>query len=452
MASLTFHIYTYGCQMNERDSDAIASLLAHHGYRPAAREASADVVIVNTCTVRERAERKAMGRLASLIAGKKRPTQWVGVAGCVAQRLGPAILDALPGLDFSIGTRSLHRLPSVLERLSAGQRPIIETHQEGGCEDSWTGHFQCGISAFVNILFGCNRACSYCVVPHVRGPEWSRPAAAIVQEVQSLAARGVREVTLLGQSVLSYGRSNPVWADAPPSPRGFVEAMPRLLEAVSGVPGIERIRFTAGHPSGCTAELACAMAELSPVCEHIHLPLQSGSDRILADMRRGYSCAEYREAVRRLRAAIPELAVTTDIIVGYPGETVHDFEQTRHVMDEIGFDNAFIFKYSPRPHTEAAQRPDDVSPAEKRRRHATLLADQERRSRALYQRCVGQTVDVLVEGTSPRNPRRWTGRTRANRIVVFEPTDGLRPGDRVAVRIERATAHTLGGVVIGRSD
>jgi tRNA-2-methylthio-N6-dimethylallyladenosine synthase len=445
-----FYIRTYGCQMNERDSDAAAALLARHGHAPAADEEDADLVMVNTCSVRGKAEDKALGKLGLLVAGKaKRPGRLVGAMGCMAQRLGRSILEELPGLDFSIGTHRLAALPSVLEQAAAGRGPAIETGDGTPGGDEWCGHFRPGISAFVNILLGCDRACAYCVVPQVRGREWSRPGESVVAEIRSLAATGVREVTLLGQSVMSYGRSGAVWPDGRASALGFREPMPRLLEAVNGIEGIERIRFTSGHPSGCTPELVRAMAELPAVCEHLHLPLQSGCDRILQLMRRGYMADDYRQAVCRLRSAVPGLALTTDIIVGFPTESGEEFDRTRQLMDEIGFDNAFIFKYSPRPDTAAAGWPDDVSVAEKARRNRMLLDEQNRRCLAINQAHVGRTVEVLAEGVSLRNAERWAGRTRTNKIVVFEPVPGLSPGDRVQVAVKRAWAQTLQGVVTG---
>ncbi|MDI6775029.1 MAG: tRNA (N6-isopentenyl adenosine(37)-C2)-methylthiotransferase MiaB [Verrucomicrobiota bacterium] len=447
---MKFHIKTYGCQMNERDSNAAAALLERHGHAPADAEREADVVIVNTCSVRGKAEDKARGKLGLLIAGKTgRRGRLVGAMGCMAQRLGPAILEEVPGLDFAVGTHRLAALPFVLERAAAGRGPASDTAEDRPGRDKRRRHFRPGISAFVNILLGCNRACSYCVVPQVRGREWSRTVSNVVEEVRALAAAGVREVTLLGQSVMSYGRANAVCPDGCPSARGYTEPLPRLLEAVNAVAGIERIRFASGHPSGCAPELARAMAELPAVCEHLHLPLQSGCDRILAGMRRGYSAEDYRQAIRRLRAAVPGIAVTTDIIVGYPTETAEEFEQTRRFMDEIGFDNAFIFKYSPRPGTPAAEEADDAPAAEKRRRNQTLLDDQNRRNLAIHRALVGRQLEALVEGVSPRNERRWTGRTRTNKVVVFEPVPGLAPGSLVNVEIRQAWAQTLFGVVAG---
>ena len=449
---MRFSVRTYGCQMNQRDSEAVDAMLTHHGYVPADAEADADVVIVNTCSIREKAEDKALGKLGLMVATKRdRPARIVGVIGCMVQRLQGTLFERVPGLDFAVGTHRLAALPGVLERVLAGERAVLDAAADGlrgGGAPS--GHTDTGAAAFVNILYGCDRRCTYCVVPNVRGSEWSRPAGEILEEVRGLTARGVREVTLLGQSVMAYGQRTAAWPEGSCSPRGYSEPLSRLLEAVGGVAGVARVRFTSGHPSGCTAELARAMAELPAVCEHLHLPLQSGSDRILGLMRRGYTADGFRCAVTRLRDAMPGFAVTTDVIVGFPSESREEFERTRAFMDEIGFDNAFIFKYSPRPDTPASAMTDDVSEDEKMRRNRELLADQDRRGLSLNGALVGSDVEVLVEGVSRRNSARWTGRTRTNKIVVFEPRPGLAPGDLGTVRVERAMAQTLYGTVLDR--
>lgn len=439
------YVKTYGCQMNERDSEGVSALLASRGFALAAGEDDADVIVVNTCSVREKAEGKALGKLHFLVSLKReRPGLLVGAIGCMVQRLGPAILERVRGLDFAAGTQRLAALPGLIEQAAAGGGPAVDVGAGSGLDGGGLGHLEGAVSAFVNILYGCNRRCSYCIVPAVRGPERSRPAAEVVREVESLARAGVREVTLLGQSVMSYGRLDDVWgANAPPS--RYAEPLPRLLEAVSRVPGIRRVRFTSGHPSGCTEELARAMAELPGVCAHLHLPLQSASDRILGLMRRGYTADGYRAAAARLRAAMPRFALTTDIIVGFPSETAEDFERTRLFMDEMEFDNAFIFKYSPRSGTPAAAWTDDVTPEEKRRRNHVLLVDQDRRGLAIHERLIGSDEEVLVEGLSLRNPARWSGRTSTNKIVAFENTVGAARGDLLAVRVEQVFPQTLVG-------
>ncbi len=441
-------VLTYGCQMNERDSEAVSALLAARGYERAVSEAEADVVVVNTCSVRGKAEAKALGKLGLLAAAARRQgrPRAVGAMGCMVQRLGPRLLDKVPLLDFGVGTHALSRLPAVLEQVLAGAGPVVEIGEDDD-PDQLAGHLPGGISAFVNVLLGCNRRCTYCIVPTVRGAEWSRPAASVVREVERLAAGGVREVTLLGQSVMSYGRSGAVWEEGIRSPLGLTEAFPRLLEAVAAVPGILRVRFTSGHPSGCTDELARVMAAVPAVCEHLHLPVQSGSDAVLARMRRGYDTQAYRRAVERLRLQVPTVALTTDIIVGFPGETEADFEATHAFMEEMAFDSAFIFKYSPRTGTPAATWDDDVPDEEKQRRNRVLLDDQDRRAARHRAALHGQSVEVLAEGPSTRNAARWSGRTRRNRTAVFEPPPGVEPGRELRLRVEWSTAQTLYGVV-----
>ena len=379
---MKFHLHTYGCQMNVRDSEAVEAMLLAAGHVKARGESDAELVIVNSCTVRQKAENKALGKVGYLCStGKK-----VGLMGCVVSRLGEeAVLKQFPKLDFCVRPGRLVDIPYVAQ----GQDPLA-------------AHPAVGFSAFVTVMTGCDNCCSYCIVPKTRGHEYSRPAGDVVREVECLAKRGVKEVTLLGQSVLRY--------------KGF----PELLRRLQDVGGIERIRFTSAHPRGCTDELLAAYRDCSKVCRHLHLPVQSGSDRILGEMGRRYTREEYLAAVRKLRDFDPEFALTTDVIVGYPGETEEDFEATRSLMEAAGFDNAFVFKYSPRPGTRSAEREDDVPVAEKERRDQILLADQEIRGLRRNQALVGTVREVLVEGPSKRNPARWSGRDSGNRIVVWD--------------------------------
>ncbi len=439
---MKFIVHTYGCQMNVRESEAVEALLLAAGHEKAASEAEAELVVVNSCTVRQKAEEKAIGKAGNLIAAKK----ITGLMGCAVKRLGADVFKKLPKLDFAVGPRAFGLIPQIVAK---GAYPALELGDDlvpGGLE----AHTEAkGFQAFVTILVGCDNRCSYCIVPDVRGHEYSRPAREIVAEVRALAAHGVKEVCLLGQSVLRYGVRNPAWdATDTPSPGGYTEAFPRLLEAVASIPGIERVRFTSAHPRGCTDELVRVYREFPQVCRHLHLPVQSGSDRLLAEMGRRYTRAEYLAAVAKLRALDPEFAVTTDVIVGYPGETEADFEATRSLMEEAGFDNAFIFKYSPRPGTRSAQLPDDVPTAEKERRDQILLADQERRGQARNEKLVGTVRDVLAEGPSKRNANRWSGRDGGNRIVVWDRAadeGAIPPGTRVRVRILEAHPQTLIG-------
>lgn len=443
---MNFYIKTYGCQMNERDSEAVSALLARHDYSHVDDESEAEIVIVNTCSVRGKAEHKALGKLGLLVAGKHDYScRIVGAMGCMVQRLKSDIFEKVPGLDFAIGTHSLSRLPGVLDLVLTGSGHILDAGESEERFDDLCGHMTGSTSTFVNILLGCDRKCTYCVVPHVRGKEWSRPADRIVEEIKRFVSDGGMEVTLLGQSVMSYGRRNGVWPDDYVSARGFKEPLSRLLEAAGEIEGLKRIRFTSSHPSGCTRELARAVAELQAVCEHLHLPFQSGSDRILKMMRRGYTTDDYRRAVELFREAVPGIAITTDVIVGFPSETIEDFEMTRRFMEEIGFDNSFIFKYSSRPDTHAVEWDDDVPADEKMRRNKVLLTEQDTRGLAINRTLIGNIVEVLVEGVSLRNSSRWSGRTRTNKIVVFEPVAGMTSGDLVSVRIERAMAQTLYG-------
>jgi tRNA-2-methylthio-N6-dimethylallyladenosine synthase len=437
--------------MNERDSEAIGALLVRHGYTLTDDEAAADVILVNTCSVRGKAEDKALGKLRLMGVEKRgRPGLVVGAVGCMIQRIGAAALTRVKGLDFAVGTHRLSSLPAIIDAVRAGRGPIVDVGEEEAEPEALSGHRDGEVLAYVNILLGCDRHCAYCIVPTVRGREWSRPADSVLREVRALAEQGVRDVTLLGQSVMSYGRVNPVWdGSRVESPGGFTEPLPRLLEAVSAVPGIRRVRFTSGHPSGCTDELARAMGEVAGVCDHLHLPVQSGSNRMLKAMRRGYTAETYLAAVGRLRQAVPTLALTTDVIVGFPGETEEDFEQTRALMEAAEFDNAFIFKYSPREGTPAATLDDDVTASEKLRRNHLLLADQDRRSERLNARLVGSVAEVLAEGPSLRNRERWAGRTTTSKIVIFAPRPDQEPGDIVRVRLERVAPQTLYGSVIG---
>ena len=452
--------------MNVRDSEAVEALLLAAGHEKAVGEADADLVIVNSCTVRQKAEEKAVGKAGYLCSTGK----VVGLMGCAVKRMGEQVFARLPKLDFAVGPRRFGLIPRLLDRIAAGERRILEVGDDDvplGL-DAHPDIARAGTSAqfqsYVTVLLGCDNRCSYCIVPDVRGHEYSRPAREVIAEVRCLAERGVKEVCLLGQSVLRYGVRNRAWAEDEPNPHGYTEAFPRLLAALNEIPCLERIRFTSAHPKGCTDELVRVYRECPKVCRHLHLPVQSGSDRILAEMGRHYTRAEYLAAVGRLRAFDPEFAVTTDVIVGYPGETEADFEATRSLMEEAEFDNAFVFKYSPRPGTRSAALEDDVPTAEKERRNQLLLADQETRGLRRNEALVGTVREVMVEGPSKRNRARWSGRDSGNRIVVWDiggadttkPTqsgDGLRPSQKIGtllrVKITEAHPQILVGTPIG---
>ena len=436
--------------MNVRDSDAVAAMLIAAGHQQAVNENDADLIIVNSCSVRGKAEDKAIGKLGILCSAKhKRPGRKVGLMGCMAQRLGTDIFQKIPLLDFSVGTRRCGAITNLVKRVETGETNIFEISSPEATPDVPDSHNETGHSAFVTILLGCNRRCAYCIVPDVRGPEFNRPASEIIAEIKTLTRHGIREVTLLGQSVFRYGDMDKVWNENDPvSPGGFTEPFSRLLEAVAAIPGIKRIRFTSGHPTGCTDELVRAMSSLPQVCHHLHLPVQSGSDRILKAMRRGYTRAGYLDAIQRLRIAMPDFAITSDVIVGFPGESVDDFEETRSLMEIAGFDNTFIFKYSPRPGTPAAEMNDDVCDDEKRRRNQVLLADQDKLGQLNNEALIGSIQEVLVDGPSLRNAERWAGRTPGNKIAVFTPTDSLKPGTLAKVRIIKAAPQTLYGELI----
>ena len=433
---MKFWIHTYGCQMNVRDSEAVEALLEAAGHVKASGEEEADVVIVNSCTVRQKAEEKAIGKSGYLCSTGK----VVGLMGCAVKRLGADVFKRLPKLSFAVGPRRFGLIPKIL---ADGEYPRLEL---GGDDvpdgldahpvTARSGTFA-AVQSYVTVMVGCDNRCSYCIVPDVRGHEYCRPADEIVAEVRCLAGRGVREVCLLGQSVLRYR-----------SPDGT--KFPALLRRLQEIDGLARIRFTSAHPNGCDDELLAAYRDCPKVCRHIHLPVQSGSDRILADMGRRYTRAEYLSAVARMRGFDPEFAVTTDVIVGYPGETEKDFEATRSLLDEAGMDNSFVFKYSPRPGTRAAAKPDDVPQEEKERRDQVLLADQERRGLERNSRLVGTVREVMVEGPSKRNKSRLAGRDSGNRIVVWDGADApsAEIGSLVSLRIAEAHPQILVGAPV----
>ena len=427
---MKFLVHTYGCQMNVRDSEAVEAMLIAAGHEKVENEQDAELVIVNSCTVRQKAEEKAIGKAGNLIAAKK----VTGLMGCAVKRLGADVFKKLPHLDFAVAPRSAGLIPRIV---AEGRYPRLELGDDL-IPEALAAHSASGFQAFVTVLLGCDNRCSYCIVPDVRGHEYSRPAAEVIAEVEALARRGVKEVCLLGQSVLRYGVRNPAWPDE----KG--EAFPRLLRSLAKIDGIERIRFTSAHPKGCTDELVEVFRTEPKVCRHLHLPVQSGSDRILAEMGRHYTRAEYLAAIRKLRDFDPAFAITTDVIVGYPGETEEDFEATRSLMDEAGFDNSFIFKYSPRPGTRSALLADDVSVEEKERRNQVLLADQQRRGLERNSRLVGTVREVLVEGPSKRNPDRLSGRDGGNRIVVWDSSDAPI-GSKVSILVTDAHAQILVG-------
>ena len=443
---MKFVIHTYGCQMNVRDSEAVEALMVAAGHEAAKNEAEAELVIINSCTVRQKAEEKAVGKAGNMIAAGK----IVGLMGCAVKRMGEDVFKRLPRLDFAVGPRMFGMIPQIVtsmgkgtQRLFLGDDNAVPEGMDAHPLVRRSGTFA-EVQSYVTVLLGCDNRCSYCIVPDVRGHEYSRPGREVVAEIKCLAERGVKEVCLLGQSVLRYGMRNDAWpGETVPKGGAFV----KLLRELDEIEGLERIRFTSAHPAGCSEELVAVYRDCPKVCRHLHLPVQSGSDRILKEMGRRYTRDEYIAAVRRLRELDGEFALTTDVIVGYPGETQEDFEATRSLMDEAGFDNAFIFKYSPRPGTRSAALADDVPKSEKERRDQVLLEDQERRGLERNSRLVGSVREVMVEGPSKRNPLRWSGRDGGNRIVVWDRCGDEQIGQLRQIRITEAHAQTLIGAI-----
>ena len=441
------HIKTYGCQMNERDSESVAAQLVSRGYELTEDETSADVVLLNTCSVRDLAEQKAVGKMQAVAgkARKHRPSQVLGFLGCMAQSRGEELVRDVPGVRLVVGTQKAHRTGEHLESLLAGRVvSIVDTAEEEGSQSQVSEHLEAGVgaarravTAFVSIMQGCNQHCTFCIVPFTRGRERSRSIGEIVDEVRVLVARGVREVTLLGQIVTSYGRREyPVVNGR----SGFVQ----VLDALHELEGLERIRFTSPHPKGYGEDLVEAYGRLPKLVESAHLPLQSGSDRVLKAMHRGYTRARYEELVMRLRTVQPGMGITTDIIVGFPGETESEFEETMDLCRAVRFDNAFVFKYSPRRDTPASVMEGALSQEVIEDRHRRLLDVINEIGKERYEALVGRRMPILVEGRSRRNAERHEGRTRCNKIVVF-PGNDRHVGQVMDIRVERCGTFTLYG-------
>ena len=436
--------------MNERDSEAVAAMLRARGYRMVESEDDCDILLLNTCSVRDAAEQKAIGKAGySLHRKKGNPDFVLGILGCMAQNRGAELLDRLPDVDLIIGTQKFHRVPDYLDNLRAARsagvpvgRAIIDTDEEAGSQNTIRDHDESPdrkVCAFVSIQQGCNMDCSFCSVPTTRGDERSRPMDDIVRECEEVVARGAREVMLLGQIVTSYGRR-----DYPHT--GGVTPFVQLLERVNAIPGLERIRFTSPHPRGFREDLAEAFARMPKLGEHVHLPVQSGSDAVLKAMRRPYSRERYLEIVRMLRAAKPSMAFSTDIIVGFPGETELDFQATLDLCREVDYDMAYIFKYSVRTGTPAATMPGQVPEEVREERNRILLEELGKGSLRRAQSLVGSVQEVLVEGPD-KTLQRFMGRTRGNRATVFEAAPRL-VGSLVQVEVTRASVSTLYGNLV----
>ena len=427
-----YHVTTFGCQMNEHDSERMKGMLESLGYREATARAEADLILFNTCSIRESADSRFVAHLGEAKRLKhERPERIVGVGGCWAQSVKEEVFERFPFVDVAFGPGQVHRLAEFLTSESLTAQGFFEFE---GFTGRLPAHRERPFQGWVQISVGCNCRCSYCIVPSTRGREVSRPFDELVAEVRAMAAEGVREVTLLGQNVNSYGR------DLRPTRTSFAE----LLHALDAVEGIERIRYTSPHPKDMREDVIRSHANLRTVCEHIHLPLQSGSTRILKAMRRTYDRERYLDRVALIREHVPDVSLTTDIIVGFPGETEEDFEQTLSLVEQVRYDSAFTFLFSPRRGTDAAAITEGLVPHPvKVQRMERLLEAVQRHARERAQRFVGRDLEVLVEGPSRNDPSRLRGRTRHNKVVNFAGLSS--PGELTQVRIDSATSQTLAG-------
>ncbi len=441
--------------MNERDSEAVAALLRARGYTIVDSEVDADTVLLNTCAVRDQAEQKAIGKAGYLLARKRNNSDFkVGILGCMAQNRGNELIDKLPDLDLLVGTQKFHRVPEMLDQIiqrenALGPKPqtLVDLEKEEGSQNTIREHFefnnkpQTQISAFVSIMQGCNMRCTFCIVPKTRGDERSRPIGDIVEECDQLASKGTREVTLLGQIVTSYGRREIPFRNGK-SP--FVQ----LIEAVAQVPGIDRIRFTSPHPRGFKKDLIEAFRDIPQLMPQCHLPVQSGSDHVLKRMNRPYSRERYMQIIDDLRAVNPDMFFSTDVIVGFPGETEEDFQQTVHLFNEVRYDMAFIFKYSVRSGTVSAEdMEDNVPQGVKEQRNQVLLDILQQHSRARNDSLVGSEQEVLIEQPAKRGEGLYQGRTPGNRKVILSATDRLL-GQILPVRITESSVSILKGELV----
>ena len=427
------YIKTYGCQMNEYDSEAMAGILHQSGFELTSDMEKADLVIINTCYVREKVKHKIFSFLGELKKIKKeKPHLILGVGGCLAQKDPHQIQKRAPYVDIIWGTSNLHRLPELLKFAREGKHPVVKVEQEV-LPDELPILRGRKFSAYIPVIRGCNNFCSYCNVPYVRGREKSRPVESILKEVKRAAGEGCKEVILLGQNVNSYGKDLPERVD-------FAD----LLRKVNEIEGLNRIRFITSHPKDLSDKLILAIAELDKVCEHLHLPLQAGSNRILKLMRRGYTREDYLELVRKVRTLVPDISLTTDLIVGFPGETEEDFQDTLWMVEKVRFDGAFTFEYSPVPGTRASELENQISDSVKRRRLRELIEVQQKITEEKNKFWVGRKVEALVEGEAKKNPGMVEGRTRHNKIVIFAGDKSLI-GKLVQVRVVTSGCWALKG-------
>lgn len=431
-----YMILTYGCQMNENDSERLAGQLRALNYREAGTLDDADVILLNTCCVRESAEKKIFGKIGELKRLKAaNPNLIIGVTGCLAQKDKDKLFKRAPHIDLVLGTHNVHKLGEVIGEITGARGRVMAVWDQAErlSPDVPTVR-KAGVAAWVPIMYGCNNFCTYCIVPYVRGRERSRPLADIVAEITDLGREGFREITLLGQNVNSYGKDTPGQAD-------FAD----LLQAVGAVPTIERVRYMTSHPRDMNIKAIEVIKSSRKVCEHFHLPIQAGCDEILARMNRGYTTADYRRLVAEIRRAIPGSSLTTDIIVGFPGESEEMFEETLAFIKEIRFDAAFTFLYSPRSGTPAATMDNQVPAATKKERLQRLMAAQNDVSLAINQKLIGSRQEVLVEGDSKNDANKFMGRTRTNKIVIWEKSGREAVGDLVDLSITAAQTWILKG-------
>jgi len=437
MSTKKVFIRTFGCQMNEYDSDKMADVLrANAGYETVADPNQADLILFNTCSVREKAQEKVLSDLGR-VKHLKRKGVLIGVGGCVASQEGAAIVERAPYVDIVFGPQTLHRLPQLIERRQTLGRPQVDiSFPEIEKFDNLPPARVEGASAFVSIMEGCSKYCSYCVVPYTRGEEVSRPLDDVMAEVVGLVEQGVKEITLLGQNVNAYRGAMGDGSE--------IADFALLIECVAELPGLQRIRFTTSHPKEFTQRLIDVYERVPQLVSHLHLPVQHGSDRILAAMKRGYSVLEYKSTVRKLRRVRPDISLSSDFIVGFPGETAADFEQLMRLVEDVNFDSSFSFIFSARPGTPAAALHDDTPPAEKLARLQRLQAQLETQARAISQSRVGTRQCILVEGPSRKDPGELMGRTACNRIVNFKGP-ALLTGQMIDVTITQALPHSLRG-------
>jgi tRNA-2-methylthio-N6-dimethylallyladenosine synthase len=431
------HLITYGCQMNEYDSERVAGLLRARDYELTADETDADVILLNTCAIREKAEEKVFSKLGELKRLKaRRPDVVIGVMGCMAQLQQQAVLERAPIVDLVFGSPAIARVGELVERARRERAPVLDTAEAPLVKITAKPPTADRLKAFVTVMEGCEKHCTFCVVPRTRGRERSHPPEAIVAEIEGLVADGCREVTLLGQTVNAYGR------DLTP-PTDLAE----LFARVNDIAGLARIRFTTSNPYNLTPRLIRAMREVPKVCEWFHLPLQSGSNRVLERMNRGYTRERYLELVQALREAEPALAFSTDIIVGFPGETEDDLAATLDMIERVGYDNVFVFRYSRRPGTPAATMADQIPDDVKADRNRRVLEVVQRVTAARSRLLAGRTMEVLVDGTSRKNAGELAGRTRCNRVVNFDGAGRTAVGDIVQVRVTEVLPHSLRGAL-----